>query len=324
MAYSSLVFCKLRSRSSGSCGSSCSYDYIHDTYKLDLTGSGAMSDWSSKEACPWYPKRTAIKTLTLGSFTKIGNYGLYELSSITSLTLPTTLTTIGNYALYGVSGIKEFTLPKSLTTIGTYGMYGMSGLTTLTVPSAVTSIGDYGIANCAAIKSFYHLGKKAPTMTTASTVLTGCGGFTHVYGGAGYTPLTFGSKPVLAATAACLVDGTNEVYYHFDSTTGKIIIYGTGCNGNYGIHQHPWKDLGEKITSIEIAYGITRIGSNSFDMKSGFEDYYKGVKTITLPSTLTSIGVGAFTSCVSITSIDIPEKVTSIENYAFYGCEVLK
>jgi len=46
----------------------------------------------------------------------------------------------------------------------------------------------------------------------------------------------------------------------------------------------------------------------------------KGCENTKIPSSVTSIGVGAFSSCSGMTSIEIPSSVTSIGISAFYGC----
>ena len=48
------------------------------------------------------------------------------------------------------------------------------------------------------------------------------------------------------------------------------------------------------------------------------------IKEISLPKTLQTIGVGAFSDCVNLTHIDIPSSVTLIDNSAFTGCFALE
>lgn len=50
-----------------------------------------------------------------------------------------------------------------------------------------------------------------------------------------------------------------------------------------------------------------------------FGNFYK-VKSIKLPTSITSIGEGAFAGCRELTSIDIPHGVTSIGEFAFGSC----
>ena len=63
---------------------------------------------------------------------------------------------------------------------------------------------------------------------------------------------------------------------------------------------------------------VTKIADKAF---YGYE--CEKITSITIPDTVTSIGGLAFTGCTSLTSIEIPDSVTSIGYSAFYGCRSL-
>jgi len=66
---------------------------------------------------------------------------------------------------------------------------------------------------------------------------------------------------------------------------------------------------------VTLTEGLTTIGDYAFNKTS--------LTTVTIPSSVTSIGNGAFTSCNHLTSITIPAGVTSIGHYAFSNCNSL-
>jgi hypothetical protein len=45
--------------------------------------------------------------------------------------------------------------------------------------------------------------------------------------------------------------------------------------------------------------------------------------SVVIPDSVTSIGNWAFSNCDSLTSVEIPDSVTTIDNYAFYSCNRL-
>jgi hypothetical protein len=74
------------------------------------------------------------------------------------------------------------------------------------------------------------------------------------------------------------------------------------------------------IPSNIIGKPVTSIGDNAF---TNGNDYQGWVTSISIPEGVTTIGAGAFYQC-SITRVTIPSSVTTINGYAFYQCYSLK
>ena len=97
-----------------------------------------------------------------------------------------------------------------------------------------------------------------------------------------------------------------EFNYEFLSE-GSVCITGYHKNSTQ-------KDL--IIPEFIEGYRVAKIGDGTFRNCSS-------LTSIHIPDSVTSIGVYAFRDCSSLTSIHIPNSVTSIGNYAFSGCKRL-
>ena len=66
----------------------------------------------------------------------------FSCSSLTSITIPSSVTSLGSTCFAGCSCLTSITIPSSVTSLSAACFYNCSGLTSITIPSSVTSLGD--------------------------------------------------------------------------------------------------------------------------------------------------------------------------------------
>ena len=96
--------------------------------KADGTGStdfGYIFDYYVPES---------LKEAVITGGESIGDRAFEGYNSLTSVTIPDSVTSIGNYAFYGCSGLTSITIPDSVTSIGSNVFDGCSGLTSISIP----------------------------------------------------------------------------------------------------------------------------------------------------------------------------------------------
>ena len=119
----------------------------------------------------------------------------------------------------------------------------------------------------------------------------------------------------LVVSAAPLAENQCGESISWSYSNGLLTLQGSGEMYNYSLQTAPWYQYASEITSIDIAPGITSIGSYAF--------YGCAINTVTIPSDVSVVGTGAFDSCGRLQTVSIPEGVTEIKNDAFYGCTAL-
>ena len=248
-------------------------DYYYTTSD-DVIGDNAFSGCSS------------LTSLTLpSSVTSIGGHAFELCSGLTSLTLPSSVTSIGEFAFRYCSGLTSLTIPSGVTTIDYYAFANCSGLTSLTIPSGVTWIGDYAFAWCSGLTS----------LTLPSSV-TSIGDYAFAWC-SGLTSLTLPSSVTsIGGHAFERCNNLKECNCLLDSDLETCLAYSHDDWTKIPVDEIKYYHNGQELTKLEIPSGVDKIGSYSF---------YKGVNltSLTLPSSVTSIGSSAFEGCSGLTSI---------------------
>lgn len=101
-------------------------------------------------------------------------------------------------------------------------------------------------------------------------------------------------------------DGVTIFYNYINDGTELEVVTG-GYMGDFKIPS--------QVTYMDKTMSVTSIGRYAF--------LYTSVTSVTIPSSMKSIGEFAFMSCFDLTSITIPNSVTSIGRGAFWGCRSL-
>ena len=84
--------------------------------------------------------------------TSIGGQAFYDCTSLTSITIPGSVTEIGS-AFSGCTSLTSVTIPDSVTKINGFTFDGCTALTSITIPDSVTKIGDAAFRSCTSLTS---------------------------------------------------------------------------------------------------------------------------------------------------------------------------
>lgn len=129
---------------------------------------------------------------------------------------------------------------------------------------------------------------------------------------------------------SCKGDGTRGLEYEVKLFTKRATVKGIGKSTATDIviasayHNRPVTEIEDNafkncssIQSVTVPSSVTRIGIFAFHGCTSLE-------SVTLSNSVTSIGNSAFSGCSSLKEITIPNGLTSIETSTFSGCSALE
>ena len=199
----------------------------------------------------------------------IGERVFRSCSTLSSFTIPDSVTLIGESAFSGCSSLTSITIPDGVTEIGQSTFSGCSSLTSITIPDSVTSIGNNAFRNCSSLPSI-----TIPDSVTSirDKAFYGCSSLTSVTIGNGVTSIGDGAfYRCYSLTSVTIPDSVTEIgNYAFESCTS--------------------------LTRATIGNGVTSIGEEAFCGCTS-------LTSITIPDSVTSIGERAFSGCSSLTKV---------------------
>ena len=338
-----------------------------------ITGGTAIEDYALQNSY-------SLLSVTIpDSVTLIGANAFSGCIALTEIIIPSGVESIGSGAFYGCNLLAKIYIPDSVTQIGAGAFSGCTALTEIIVPSGVESIGSGAFSGCSALQSITLPFVGGSATANSSSISTHFG---YIFGSDSYS----GGVPTLqnynSSTAAIyyipssltsvVINGGNILYGSFYncSRIRSIVLGDIQSIGSYAFHNC------SSLSNLTIPNSMISIGSYAFDNCSSliniaipssvedidnsafnncsslsgvyitdvaawcaidFENYlanplcYAGnlylndelMSDLVIPNSVTYIRSYAFFGCTSLTSIVIPNSVTSVGSYAFSGCTSL-
>ena len=259
----------------------------------------------------------------------------YKSTNVENLILPNTLITIGEEMFYQ-SDLRSVVIPTNVTTVGYSAFKRCSSLTTVTFEkeSQLKTIGgDYyygAFSDCTALTSIEI---PASVETIGNTAFSDCSSLATVTFEKGSRLKTIGNNAYYRCTSLTSIEIPASVetiekkaFMHCSSLATVTFEKGSQLKTIAGdSYDGAFSDC-TALTSIEIPASVETIEATAFKRCSKLTTitFEKGslLKTIG-GGYYSSYYHGAFSDCSSLTSIEIPASVETIEATAFKRCSKL-
>lgn len=260
-------------------------------------GIETIGEWAFQDCT------SLVRVVLPESVTTIKKGAFNNCSSLTDITLPSAINSVADCTFQKCISLEYINIPTGVTSIGEWAFWSCNSLKKIVIPDSVESIGELAFYQCPSIEMVFYGGSSDMwskiNIDSYNSDLTSA---TRYY----YSE----NKPLKNGNYWYYFNGTPNIWPAFelsytingDGMTCTV----TGYKGGYSI----------VIPESIDGYTITAIADRAF--------YNSRLsKVIFIGNSLTSIGQSAFSFC-SLSSINIPDSVLFIGDFAFSRCDYLK
>lgn len=279
-----------------------SWNYNETSKELTITGNGAMPNYDYG-AAPWQEYQEGIETVNVGSgVTSIGNNAFCNCIYMTTLSLPAGMETIGDNAFSYCLSITSAELPGTITKIGESAFEGCTSLESIALPEELETIGGFAFADCVALASVDF-----PSYLTyiGRWSFSGCEALGEVS---------------IPASVETISDNAFASCVNLSSVQLS--------EGLKSIEETAFHDCWS-LTDINVAKSnpnYTSVDGVLYDKEMNTLMQYPEGKTTPeyiAPKSLRNLGPYAFFGNKKLTTVDLPDGVASIGDFAFGWCQNL-
>lgn len=301
----------------------------------ELTIEGNIIDYNciSKNSMLTSLKRVNIED----GLTTIGERAFARCDDLTSITIPASVISIGTSAFNGCSSLESVTLNEGLKSIGLSAFSG-TAIEEITIPTGVETVGRTAFSSCTSLgkvvfgnvgeigyNAFKYCSQLASVIFNGDVGTIGSGAFAETP----LTELTFNGDVGTIGGTDVLSDGAFADCKElknvcFNGKIGQINVSTfSNCTAlasvdfeNGGPERIGFSafDGCTSLTSIELGEGLQTIGSDAFRDS--------GLTSITIPDSVTSVGSNAFENCKKLVTADLGN-ITELPGSLFSNCSSL-
>ena len=237
----------------------------------------------------------------------IGNGAFRLCKSIENINIPNYIMKIGYGAFYRCTSLKSVSLPLSLNEIEDYTFSECTNLKTVIIPYSIETIGQSAFYNCTSLTNV--------NLSSVNSI-----GVDAFYNCRLLTTIEFPST--LKTLSRCAFSScTGLINVFIPNTVTTITGNPFPCCNLYSLnidYRNP-----NYSSSGNVIYSLTYTDMYNYKLNSIVACTTQKTGLFEIPASVTSIDDYAFAGCNKLTSISIPNGVKNIGTYAFDGCTEL-